>query len=40
MRDWLFEGFAILGVHFQNWMPVAVAIVVIFCLYEWITRRV
>jgi hypothetical protein len=43
MRDWLgawlVDDFSVLGVHLQNWMPVAVAIVVLWGAYEWISRR-
>jgi len=36
---WLVRDFSVLGVHLQNWMPVAVAIVVLWFAYEWISRR-
>ncbi len=43
MRDWLgawlVDDFSVLGVQLQNWMPVAVAIVVLLAAYEWISRR-
>jgi hypothetical protein len=37
--DWLVREFTFLGIHFQNWMPVAVGIVVLLILYFWITDR-
>jgi uncharacterized iron-regulated membrane protein len=43
MRDrvgrWLVEQFAVFGVHFQNWMAVALVIVVLSGLYLWLGRR-
>jgi hypothetical protein len=35
---WLVGDLSVLGVHLQNWMPIAVAIVVLWIVYEWITR--
>jgi len=34
--DWLIGEFAILGINFQNWMPIAFAIVLLAILYAWI----
>jgi hypothetical protein len=43
MRDWLgpwlVDEFSVLGLHLQHWMPVAVAIVVLWVVYEWVSRR-
>ncbi len=39
MGDWLVQEFTFLGIHFQNWMPVAVGFAVLFILYFWITER-
>jgi hypothetical protein len=35
MEDWLAQGFTVFGVHFQNWMPVAAAIVLAAVIYMW-----
>jgi len=32
IAQWLTADFAVLGFHFQNWMPVAIAIVALFVL--------
>ena len=37
--QWLVGQFSILGVHFQNWMAVAFAIVVLWLLYLWLRGR-
>jgi len=39
MVEWLGTHFSIFGIHFQNWMPVAAAIVVLYVLYPWIKGR-
>jgi hypothetical protein len=39
MGDWLTREFTFLGAHFQNWMPMAIGIVVLFVLYLWIRER-
>lgn len=36
VAQWLAGEFVFLGVHFQNWMPVALAIVVLAILYQWL----
>jgi hypothetical protein len=33
MAQWLSADFSLFGIHFENWMPIAVAIVVLFILY-------
>jgi hypothetical protein len=35
MGDWLAEHFTLLGVPFQNWMVVAVAIILVSALVAW-----
>jgi hypothetical protein len=43
MRDrvgaWLVGYFSVLGFQFQNWMPLAVGIVVIWIAFVWIGRH-
>jgi hypothetical protein len=36
ISQWLVGEFAVFGVHFQNWMPIAVAIVLLCIVYQWI----
>jgi len=38
IADWLVGEFTFLGIHFQHWMLVALAIVVLSILYEWLRR--
>jgi hypothetical protein len=35
--DWLVAGFTILGIYFQNWMPLVFVIFALYILYEWVT---
>jgi hypothetical protein len=35
VAEWLAQEFTFLGVHFQNWMPLALAIVVLAALLQW-----
>jgi membrane protein DedA with SNARE-associated domain len=37
--NWLSAEFSVLGIHFQNWMLVAVALVALFILYWWVKER-
>jgi len=39
MAQWLVAQFPIFGVPFQNWMAVAIAIVVVSALFVWLTYR-
>jgi hypothetical protein len=40
LGNWLSGEFSLLGIHFQNWMPLFVAIVVLAVLVSWwISRR-
>jgi hypothetical protein len=39
MGDWLVERFTLLGVTFQNWMIVALAIVLVGGLLAWWRQR-
>jgi hypothetical protein len=34
--QWLVGQFALFGVHFQNWMAVALVIVVLWVIYLWL----
>jgi len=34
--QWLVGEFTFLGIHFQNWMPLTVGIVLLFILYQWL----
>jgi hypothetical protein len=36
MDRWLVQEFTILGIHFQNWMPVDVGIVLVAVLIAWL----
>jgi hypothetical protein len=33
--QWLVEEFTFLGMHFQSWMPVVAAIIVLGILFAW-----
>jgi hypothetical protein len=35
MDRWLAGEFTFLGVHFQNWMPLALAIIALWVLFLW-----
>jgi len=35
--QWLVGEFSLLGIHFQNWMTLVVAIAALSILYVWIT---
>jgi hypothetical protein len=35
MDQWLAGEFTLLGVHFQNWMALALAIVVLWVVFLW-----
>jgi hypothetical protein len=35
MAQWLAGEFTLLGVHFQNWMPLALAIIVLWVVFMW-----
>jgi hypothetical protein len=35
MSEWLAGEFALLGVHFQNWMPLALTIIVSWMVFLW-----
>jgi hypothetical protein len=37
--QWFVEEFTFLGIHFQNWMPVAVATVLVAILAAWLQQR-
>jgi hypothetical protein len=39
MGDWLAEHFTLLGVPFQNWMVVAVAIILVGAVVAWWRQR-
>jgi len=39
MFDWLRDGFEVLGVQFENWMPVSLAILVFWIVLEWGDER-
>jgi hypothetical protein len=39
MAQWLAAEWSSLGIHFQNWMPVAAAIVVLAILYQFTRKR-
>jgi hypothetical protein len=36
VAEWLAREFTVLGIHFQNWMPLALAIVVLGVLLQWL----
>jgi hypothetical protein len=38
LMDWLVGEFMILGIHFQNWMPIAAAIGIAGILWAWVRR--
>jgi disulfide bond formation protein DsbB len=35
VSEWLAREFAVFGIHFQNWMLLALAIVVVCVLFQW-----
>jgi disulfide bond formation protein DsbB len=37
--QWLVGQFSIFGIHLQNWMALAFAIVVLWLLYLWLRGR-
>lgn len=37
--QWLVGQFSIFGIQFQNWMAVAVTIVVLWLIYLWLRGR-
>jgi hypothetical protein len=37
VAEWLAREFTFLGIHFQNWMPLALAIVVFGVLLQWLS---
>jgi hypothetical protein len=39
MDEWLVAQFPVFGLPFQNWMVVAIAIVVVSALFGWLTYR-
>ena len=39
MGDWLAEHFTLLGVPFQNWMVVAIAIILVGAFVAWWRQR-
>jgi hypothetical protein len=39
VSDWLVREFTVLGIHFQNWMLVVLAIVLSMILYAWIQEQ-
>jgi hypothetical protein len=39
VAEWLASEFTLFGVHFQNWMPLALAIVVLGVLFQWHRSR-
>jgi hypothetical protein len=39
MGDWLAEHFTLFGVTFQNWMILALAIVLLAALFAWWRER-
>jgi hypothetical protein len=39
MGEWLVRDFTILGIPGQNWMPIALAIILIAIVVEWRSRR-
>jgi hypothetical protein len=39
MGQWLVHDFVVFGIHFQNWMPFAVVLVVVLIVYTWLTER-
>jgi len=39
MRDWLTGEFSVLGIHFQNWMLVVLAIILLSVLCAWLQER-
>jgi hypothetical protein len=38
MDQWLATECPLWGIHFQNWMPVAIGIVMIAILYQWVVE--
>lgn len=39
LGDWLVQSFTLLGVTFQNWMPIALALVLFAALIAWLRER-
>ena len=39
MGAWLVSQFPVFGLPFQNWMAVAVAIILVSALFVWLTYR-
>jgi hypothetical protein len=39
MAEWLMDGFEVLGIHLQNWMPLAATIVAVWKFSDWVTRN-
>jgi hypothetical protein len=36
VSEWLARDFTFLGVHFQNWMPLALVIVLLCVIFQWV----
>jgi hypothetical protein len=39
MGDWLLRNFTVFGIHGQNWMLIAFAIILIWIALSWWSRR-
>jgi hypothetical protein len=39
MGEWLVAQFPVFGIPFQNWMAIAIAIVLASALFAWLTSR-
>jgi hypothetical protein len=39
MAGWLTGEFVVFGIHFQNWMPIAVALIAVWIITDWMFKR-
>jgi hypothetical protein len=39
MGDWLIRHFTIFGIHAQNWMLIALAIILVSIVFSWWSQR-
>jgi hypothetical protein len=39
MAGWLTGEFVVFGIHIQNWMPIAVALIAVWIITDWMFKR-
>ena len=39
MKQWLVTQFPLFGVHFQNWMVIAIVIILVSVMFSWLSYR-